>query len=108
MRMRKSEVDFENRLVHIPDSKTPSGEGDMPKPMTAAALRAFQAQCEETPGAEYLFPSPKRSASKPYITTLKKSRGRRCGRPACRIFRCTNCGTHLRPGSARVEWPIIS
>lgn len=71
--MRKSEVDFENRLVHIPDSKTPSGEGDMPKPMTAAALRAFQAQCEETPGAEYLFPSPKPKTSKPYITTLKKA-----------------------------------
>jgi len=35
MRMRKSQVDFENRLVHIPDSKTPTGEGDMP--MTAAA-----------------------------------------------------------------------
>jgi len=41
--------------------------------LTAAALRAFQAQCEETPGTEYLFPSPTRSASKPYITTLKKS-----------------------------------
>lgn len=70
MSMRKSQVDFENRLVHIPDSKTPSGEGDMP--MTAAALRAFQAQCEETPGAEYFFPSPKLTAKKPYITTLKK------------------------------------
>jgi hypothetical protein len=51
MPMRKSQVDFENRLVHIPDSKTPNGEGDMP--MTAAALRAFQAQCEATPGSEY-------------------------------------------------------
>jgi integrase len=30
MPMRKSQVDFENRLVHIPDSKTPNGEGDMP------------------------------------------------------------------------------
>src|ERR1017187_1661049 len=30
MPMRKDEVDLENRLVHIPDSKTPNGEGDMP------------------------------------------------------------------------------
>jgi len=70
MSMRKSQVDFENRLVHIPDSKTPSGEGDMP--MTDAAWRAFQAQYEKTPSTEYLFPSPKRKTTKPYITTLKK------------------------------------
>ena len=69
--MRKTQVDFENRLVHIPASKTPSGEGDMP--MTDPAWKAFQALCEETPGAEYLFPSPKPKTSKPYITTLKKA-----------------------------------
>jgi integrase len=71
MPMRKSQVDFENRLVHIPDSKTPNGEGDMP--MTPAALGAFQAQRDETPGSEYLFPTPTRTAIKPYITTLKKA-----------------------------------
>lgn len=70
MSMRKSQVDFENRLVHIPDSKTPNGEGDMP--MTADASKAFQAQFEETPGSEYLFPTPKPNASKPYISSLKK------------------------------------
>jgi integrase len=70
MSMRKSQVDFENRLVHIPDSKTPSGEADMPMP--PPAWKAFQAHCEATPGEEYLFPIPKRKASKPYITTLRK------------------------------------
>jgi hypothetical protein len=43
-------------LVHIADSKTVNGIGDMP--MTAAAREAFQRQIEETPGSEYLFPSP--------------------------------------------------
>jgi integrase len=42
-------------------------------PMTAAALEAFQALCDETPGSGYLFPTPTRTAIKPYITTSKKA-----------------------------------
>lgn len=70
MPMRKEHVDLENHLVHIPDSKTLSGEGDMP--MTESAWAAFKQQIEETPGSEYLFPSPKRNGQKPYITNLRK------------------------------------
>jgi integrase len=69
MPMRKGQVDLENRLVHIPDSKTPNGEGDMP--MTEVALLAFQDQIEETNNSEYLFPTPKKSR-KPHITNLRK------------------------------------
>ena len=69
MPMRKSQVDLENSLVHVPDSKTPSGIGDMP--MTRIALQAFKAQMKETPSSEYLFPTLKKGAKKPYITTLK-------------------------------------
>ena len=36
MPMLKDAVDLHNRLVHIPDSKTPNGEGDMP--MTGPGL----------------------------------------------------------------------
>jgi len=71
MPMRKSQVDSENCLVHISDSKTPDEEGDMPK--TPAALKAIQAQFEEAPDSEFLFPSPARTAGKPYITNLKKA-----------------------------------
>ena len=71
MPMKKSQVDLENLVVHIPDSKTPSGTGDMP--MTRIALRAFKAQMNLTPNSEYLFPTPKENAAKPYITTLKKT-----------------------------------
>jgi integrase len=42
-------------------------------PMTAAARQAFQRQIEETPGSEYLFPTPKQKARKPYITNLRKA-----------------------------------
>jgi integrase len=66
----KPQVDLENGIVHIPDSKTPSGIGDMP--MTAFAREAFAAQVAETPGSEYLFPTPSPKAKKPYITNLRK------------------------------------
>ena len=71
MPMKKSDVDLENSIVHIPDSKTVSGIGDMP--MTPAAHEAFKAQIAATPGTKYLFPTPKQRSKRPYITTLKKT-----------------------------------
>jgi len=69
--MKKVQVDLENGIAHIADSKTVNGIGDMP--MTTAAREAFQRQIEETPGSGYLFPSPKSTGSKPYITNLRKA-----------------------------------
>ena len=71
MPMQKCHVDLENELVHIPGSKSPNGIGDMP--MTERAREAFAAQIAETPGSEYMFPSPKRNAKKPYMTNLRKA-----------------------------------
>ena len=68
--MKKAQIDLENAIVHIADSKTVNGIGDMP--MTTAAREAFRRQIEETPGSEYPFPSPKATATKPYITNLRK------------------------------------
>ncbi len=71
MPMRKSQVDLENLIVHIPDSKTPNGIGDMP--MTRPAWRAFKRQIKASPGSDYLFPALNPKARTPYITTLKAS-----------------------------------
>jgi integrase len=68
--MKKAQVDLDNAIVYIADSKTANGIGDMP--MTPEARDAFRRQIEETPGSEYLFPSPKSTASKPYITNVRK------------------------------------
>ena len=68
--MKKEEVDLENALVHVADSKTTNGIGDMP--LTQAAREAFRRQMQETPGSEYLFPSPKPGAQKPQITNVRK------------------------------------
>ena len=68
--MTKAQVDLENGLVHIPDSKTPNGIGDMP--MTELAREAFRARIEQTLGLEYLFPTPAKTAKRPYRTDLQK------------------------------------
>jgi len=68
--MKKDQVDLENGVVHIADSKTVNGIGDMP--LTADAKEAFRRQIEETPGSEYLFPSPKAKGQKPFMTNLRK------------------------------------
>jgi hypothetical protein len=51
--MKKTQVDLENAIVHIADSKTANGIGDML--MTPLSRDAFQRQIEETPGSEYFF-----------------------------------------------------
>ena len=70
MPMKKLQVDMENRVVYIPDSKTPNGVGETP--ISDLAYRAFQAQIEATPASEYLFPTPRQKSSRPYIRSLKK------------------------------------
>ena len=69
--MLKSQVDLENRVVHIAESKTPSRVGDMP--MTVPAYQAFEAQSDATPSSDYLFPTLSPRATKPYIGSLKKA-----------------------------------
>jgi len=100
MPMKKSQVDLENSIVHIPDSKTPTGIGDMP--MTEPARQAFKAQMGETPGSEYLFPTFKPGAKKPYITTLKKTWSatlRRAGIPYFPLYHLRHCfATRLSAG----------
>ena len=68
--MLKSQVDLENRLVHIADSKTENGIADMP--MTDLVYTAFKEQIEGTRGSEYLFPRLTKTGRKPYLRSLKK------------------------------------
>jgi integrase len=71
MPMFKSQVDLENRLVHVSDSKTENGIGDMP--MTELAYTAFKGQMEESASSQYLFPRRAECGRKPYICSLKKA-----------------------------------
>ena len=93
--MKKEEVDLENALVHVADSKTTNGIGDMP--LTQAAREAFRRQMQETPGSEYLFPSPKPGAQKPHITNVRKIWAATLKRGGCHTSPRTNFGTHSLP-----------
>ena len=68
--MRKQQVDLQNGIVHLPDSKTVNGIADMP--MTDSVRAAFASQMKQSGDSDYLFPSPKINSSKPHITTVRK------------------------------------
>ena len=68
--MRKGQVDLQNGIVHLPDSKTVNGIADMP--MTERAREAFASQMKQSGDSDYLFPSPKIDSNKPHITTVHK------------------------------------
>ena len=68
--MLKFQVDLQNRLVHIADSKTESGIGDMP--MTELAYTAFKRQMEDAADSDYLFPRLTERGTKPYLCSVKK------------------------------------
>jgi len=53
--MKKEQVDFLNKTVWIPDSKTPNGAAELP--LTEVAIQAFRSQMLLAGPGEYLFPS---------------------------------------------------
>ena len=69
--MLKGQVDLENRLVHISDSKTENGIGDMP--MTDLAYTAFKDQTQDAAASDYLFPRLTEQGSEPYLCSVKKA-----------------------------------
>lgn len=69
--MQKFQVDLDNDVVHIPDSKTPGGIADMP--VTSEAKKAIQAQWRESGESPYLFPSITPGASKPHLSNVNKA-----------------------------------
>ena len=68
--MQKEQVDLQNGIVHLPDSKTVNGIADMP--MTERAREAFTLQMKQSGDSDYLFPSPKIDSSNPHIATVRK------------------------------------
>ena len=68
--MQKKQVDLQNGIVHLPDSKTVNGIADMP--MTERAREAFASQMRQSGDSDYLFPSPRVGSSKPHITKVGK------------------------------------
>ena len=53
--MRKDQVDLQNAVVWIPDSKTPNGISEVP--LTSLAIEAFKSQMAISGEGPFLFPS---------------------------------------------------
>lgn len=64
-------------------------------PVTEAAWRAFKERIDETSGSEFLFPSPKSTAERPYMSGLKKIWAATLQRAGVPHFSCMSCVTLL-------------
>ena len=55
--MKRDQIDLVNKVVWIPDSKTPNGIGEVP--LTELAVAAFREQMKLAGDGEFVFPSEK-------------------------------------------------
>ena len=53
--MKKDQIDLENKVIWIPDFKTPNGVGEVP--LTDLAATALRDQMELAKDSPFLFPS---------------------------------------------------
>ena len=106
--MRKGQVDLENGIVHLPDSKTVNGIADMP--MTEQSPSSVRLTDEAERRFQLLVPEPADgvAASRTLRDGAKAVEPDAAGAPGCRIFRYTSCATRSRRGSAPGAWRIIS
>lgn len=102
--MRRDQIDLANKLVFIPDSKTPTGVAEVP--LTDIAVEAFRSQIDLAGPEPWLFPSPKsptgyqREFKKAWERTLRTA-----GVPYFRLYdlRSTHA-TRLSAGGVADEW----
>jgi integrase len=102
--MRKEQIDLDNKVVFIEDSKTPTGVAEVP--LTDLAVEAFRSQMELAGPSSWLFPNPlsptgrQMSFKKPWQTAL-----RRAGITYFRLYdRRSTHATRLSAGGVADEW----
>jgi len=102
--MRKEHLDLENRVVWIPDSKTPNGVAEVP--LTDIAVAAFRRQLAISGTGPYLFPSDERPDvhQKSFKTVWRLTLGR-TGIAYFRIYDLRSTyATRLSAGGVADEW----
>jgi integrase len=102
--MRKDQVDLQNAVVWIPDSKTPNGTAEVP--LTSLAIEAFKNQMAIAGEGPYLFPSdlnPTGHLKK--LKTVWTKTLRRAKIPYFRIYDLRSAyATRLSAGGVADEW----
>jgi integrase len=104
MPMRKENLDLENAVVWIPDSKTPNGIAEVP--LTPLAVQAFQRQLAISGPGPFLFPSDKNPTG--HHTVVRKAWQRTLARAKVPYFRIydlrSTYATRLSAGGVADEW----
>jgi integrase len=104
MPMRKENVDLDNAVVWIPDSKTPNGIAEVP--LTPLAIQAFRRQIAISGNGPFLFPSERNSCG--YHKNVRRTWQRTLARAKVPYFRIydlrSTYATRLSAGGVADEW----
>jgi integrase len=102
--MRKDQVDLQNKVVWIPDSKTPNGIAEVP--LTSLAIEAFKSQMVISGEGPFLFPSDRNpSGHQTALKTVWRKTLRRAKIPHFRIYDLrSSYATRLSAGGVADEW----
>jgi integrase len=102
--MKKDQVDLQNAVVWIPDSKTPNGTAEVP--LTALAIEAFRRQMAIAGDSPFLFPSDlNQSGHQTTFKTVWHKTLRRAKVPYFRIYDLRSTyATRLSAGGVADEW----
>ena len=104
MSMKKEQVDLENAVVWIPDSKTPNGIAEVP--LTDMAIEAFREQIRIAGTGAWLFPSDANPVGhQKTLKTVWHATLRRAKVPYFRIYDLRSTyATRLSAGGVADEW----
>jgi integrase len=102
--MKKDQLDLQNSVVWIPDSKTPNGIAEVP--LTPLAVEAFRRQMVSAPDSPFVFPSDRnRSGRQTTFKTVWSKTLRRAKIPYFRIYDLRSTyATRLSAGGVADEW----
>jgi integrase len=102
--MRKDQVDLQNAVVWIPDSKTPNGISEVP--LTSLAIEAFKSQMAISGDGPFLFPSHRiPSQHQTTFKTVWRKTLQRAKVPYFRIYDLRSTyATRLSAGGVADEW----
>jgi integrase len=101
--MKKDQVDLDNKVIWIPDSKTPNGVAEVP--LTDLAVAALRDQMQLAGDSPYLFPSENAVGHQTTFKTVWRLTLRRAKVPYFRIYDLRSTyATRLSAGGVADEW----
>jgi integrase len=102
--MRKNQIDLQNAVIWIPDSKTPNGTAEVP--LTPFAIEAFRDQMAVSGPGPFLFPSDLNPTGHlKRLKTVWRKTLRRAKIPYFRIYDLRSAyATRLSAGGVADEW----